>query len=435
MSLFFALLLLSAAAGLVFMASLVGVYSASFLLSVHLFLGIAVRSLYLITVRPDQVDILAPWLLRPDDIPFGELVLFLGAFIAVWLLLGARGRIRNARYLPAFSRVPDPDSRRVAKVWVLFILSLAAFYAAAISNYGGLVNYLFIVSSRVSEAVAGFSYYALFADLAVVASAFLYYYYRRTPPTIARRVAITIAVASILAFLFSQGGRGNLIQYVITLLIISHAASRKRKQRPIGALVGALAVAVLVTVVGLSVRLSTQENVSYLEAQQKVVENLAASTLAPFAMVDSYMIARELVFSRGHDYGYQFLTNVVKPIPRTVWPDKPVPLAIQIREAFWGDTLGGIPPGYIGEGYIAFGLAGVVLFGAVLAILARLVDGWYRGAKYDPRYALLYAILAPYFAFNLVRGGTDIGFVRMIIVTAAFLLVRWVIRARFRIVR
>ncbi|WP_158660895.1 O-antigen polymerase [Aerococcus viridans] len=91
---------------------------------------------------------------------------------------------------------------------------------------------------------------------------------------------------------------------------------------------------------------------------------------------DSYsMLARALIFSdsNGVTFGMQLLGNLFFFIPRSVWPSKPIGSGAMIGQSFnWPFTNVSMP--YIGEGYINFGIFGVILFASILAILVSKSD-------------------------------------------------------------
>ena len=105
----------------------------------------------------------------------------------------------------------------------------------------------------------------------------------------------------------------------------------------------------------------------------------------------------------------------MRPVPRSVWLDKPQLLGIRIRQEFWGDSLGGIPATVFGEFYVAFGylglLVGSIFLGWVLGMLERL----YRLSIVQPDVAVLYGILTVTVVFTVVRSGLEIGIVNIAI--------------------
>ena len=96
---------------------------------------------------------------------------------------------------------------------------------------------------------------------------------------------------------------------------------------------------------------------------------------------------RELLFvshavAEGMDLqlGYTYFTQLVNPIPRAIWPDKPVADAgLLLARAYGAVDKNGEPtmtvsPGFLGEAYLNFGLLGLVLVPALAGVLVRAWD-------------------------------------------------------------
>lgn len=129
-----------------------------------------------------------------------------------------------------------------------------------------------------------------------------------------------------------------------------------------------------------------------------------------------------------HLRGTSFVTWAIAPIPRTVWPDKPI---VRI-----GDVLGpvvfekehvrsGVPPGFVGELYINFGYFGVIagMF-ALGAVLRLLYVGFWPFLATDGSALLVYTISVVLLSFSLVAndfGGMMIGIARSLITLAIVL--------------
>lgn len=91
-------------------------------------------------------------------------------------------------------------------------------------------------------------------------------------------------------------------------------------------------------------------------------------------------------------YGSTFLNYLVAPIPRSVWPDKPIiDSGVGVGTAIYGTDGTSIPPGLVGEAYWAFGILGVVtgapIFGGIIRVLT---DRLLASALQDPGYAVVY---------------------------------------------
>ncbi|MFW6012085.1 MAG: O-antigen polymerase [bacterium] len=104
--------------------------------------------------------------------------------------------------------------------------------------------------------------------------------------------------------------------------------------------------------------------------------------------------------------GKSFLTWLVAPIPRTVWPEKPViRVGVTLGEDVFekGRRTSGVPPGFIGELYLNFGYLGV--FGGMLAlgmVLRMLYASFWPLLGSNPSALLLYTVLVFPLTLSLV---------------------------------
>lgn len=117
-------------------------------------------------------------------------------------------------------------------------------------------------------------------------------------------------------------------------------------------------------------------NSSFLEVISNgivIPDTSQAFTLGDF---DAFsMLARSIIYvdNVGSTFGHQLLGNLLFFIPRSIWPLKPVGSGVVIAEYFgWDFTNVSCP--YIAEGYINFGLIGVIIFSIVLAIITKNAD-------------------------------------------------------------
>ncbi len=103
-----------------------------------------------------------------------------------------------------------------------------------------------------------------------------------------------------------------------------------------------------------------------------------------------------------YDNGRSIAAWFVAPVPRALWPGKPLVSSGPILGAvIYGNTASGVPPGLIAESYWNFGLAGVLLLPGLFGFAIRRVsDLWSPWARNSPQAAVLMAIVA-------VRPGID----------------------------
>lgn len=95
---------------------------------------------------------------------------------------------------------------------------------------------------------------------------------------------------------------------------------------------------------------------------------------------DSYsMLARSIIYVNLMDitYGKQLIGALLFFIPRSIWPTKAVGSGFLMAQGF-GWTFKNVSCPYIAEGYLNFGILGVILFAFVLGRLERRLDYSYQ---------------------------------------------------------
>lgn len=125
---------------------------------------------------------------------------------------------------------------------------------------------------------------------------------------------------------------------------------------------------------------------------------------------DSYsMLTRVIIYtaSNGLSFGRQLFGNILFFIPRSIWIEKPIGTGSMIANNLgWQFTNVSCP--YIGEGYINFGIIGVIIFAGVLGVLSKKLDNSYEGSIENEESTINYVdIVYPFtlgFLFFILRG-------------------------------
>lgn len=118
---------------------------------------------------------------------------------------------------------------------------------------------------------------------------------------------------------------------------------------------------------------------------------------------DAYsMIARSLryVDSFGATGGYQLIGSLLFFVPRALWPTKPEGSGNLVCAA-QGQTQLNISSPLPAEGIVNFGVAGLILFAIVAALICRTVDRWFVESKSPVRLFYPFACLLLFF---IMRG-------------------------------
>jgi len=220
-------------------------------------------------------------------------------------------------------------------------------------------------------------------------------------------VSVGLLLASILAF--TTGGRNNLILLLFAILCKHLIGVRVTKQ--------AFRLAILTFVAGVisAVVINLRHLSQAVHGSASTSGSKFSAAVTGVTFIDH--IAQSMLFAgqNGFDYGIRYLKLPLFFIPRSLWPDKPLPLSQLMRGFVFGDEQGGIPPGLFGESYIAFGAIGILLTAVLWAFVLSKVDGILKFARRSSSayHSMLVAVLAPLISFMMVRGGTDIGIYRV----------------------
>ncbi len=107
----------------------------------------------------------------------------------------------------------------------------------------------------------------------------------------------------------------------------------------------------------------------------------------------------------GYSYGMQFLGGIFFFIPRSIWPTKPIGsghmLANDFLIPFHNLWLSNISCPIISEGYLNFGLIGIVFFAILLSIFVKKIDSWLNHKNQTYK---IFAIYSSFWLFYLLRG-------------------------------
>jgi oligosaccharide repeat unit polymerase len=228
--------------------------------------------------------------------------------------------------------------------------------------------------------------------------------------TFADRFLVVLACLIGAALSLGSGGRSVIVLYLFAIFfkVFLRASPGKLIVISIIALSGIFVISESV----ISARYSLQKiSASSAIGRSSSVER----ALTGLTFIDHIALSVRYSDDIGHDFGQSYLAAAGTPIPRQLWQDKPLMLSTRMQAYRFGTSTGGVPPGIIGEAYIAFGFVGVIsaaaAFGWLLSLVDRRID---RARLYDDRLSLAFGgVMAPLIGFAMVRGGVDIGVMRV----------------------
>ncbi|WP_226479855.1 O-antigen polysaccharide polymerase Wzy [Natrinema amylolyticum] len=212
--------------------------------------------------------------------------------------------------------------------------------------------------------------------------------------------------ATFLPFYTSQ--RSTLLLFLIALLVIAYYLDEQ--------VTGAKLVSVVPTGIFLSNAMLQFRKASWQGASALEVGNL----LRPESLIGFFEANRGNVVAHAHilhmvpeESGYRFgstlFTWAVFPVPRAVWPSKPINLGQQLGVLIYARGEGivgsGTPPFIAGELYLNFGIVGVLVGGLVLGVIVGKVMGYLRpSSATNPGLVIFYSIFATQFVVGTMRG-------------------------------
>jgi oligosaccharide repeat unit polymerase len=313
--------------------------------------------------------------------------------------------------------------------------SFLLYLEIMINIVGSFDELFYLLLSRAVSTMAGRAYVGVLTYIVIIVTAMIAHSHFRAKVLgvrSARRLMFYFMFAVSLIMLIVLGGRGAVLQFLLLILIICYSCRGDRVRVSIR-LLSFVLISVIVVVVGLAVRHSMQKKVSFYNTYNELSGNLVQTIISQFALFDHYMLAKKYVDINGYDYGEQYFAYLSRPIPRSIWPEKPTLLGIKIREEFWGDTQGGITPTVFGEFYTSFGYFGLIAGSAFIGYLIRFLEQLYQRSLVKSDSSVLYGILTVNIIFTMVRSGLEIAFVNILIYIALISVINIMLRLRLKV--
>lgn len=393
-----------------------GFLSPHFLVCALLFWGTCVRALVVVSFLAGQSDYSLALLYFDSSALLETLVFFLiyaGSFeFFAFLFRKSVSEKLSAPTYKHWAAAGEMTSTGYRLLMLAAAIAWLSYFWLVTSRFGSIEAAAIAFAERVSGNVQGLAYSALLVDFFLVVTLYLYLSYRAG--WFRRAIVVRCFLALAFGTLIFLSGRGSLLQFLLSVLIVRSVFTQRRTGLKLHVLVFPLVV-LMVAVGGLSIRNSAQQGIPLRDALQQTSQNALSTVTSPFAIYDQYLLAKEYVALNGHDHGLLYAEVLTRPVPRSFWPEKPLPLSIRVREQFWGDRLGGTPPGLPGEAFIAFGYVGFLLVPPLLGLLVWWLEAMFRMSAKENRLVLLPALLVPIVSFSLVRSGVDVAFARLVI--------------------
>lgn len=196
---------------------------------------------------------------------------------------------------------------------------------------------------------------------------------------------------------FVSSSRSLLLYFFVALFIVHHVLSGGWRSKQVNVAI----VMVLSVIVSMgALRFIQQRSVSYAEYSEEVGVGRSVGRVAVtnnFLGIKKTSVLLDIVPSQvAHSYGSTYFLWLVAPIPRSIWPEKPI---VRIGGVLGAKVYGtrdtnGIPPGFVGEAYYNFGWLGIpfvaFLFGAGIR---WFYEAFGKRSYWNSKSLLLYSVL------------------------------------------
>lgn len=410
----------------IFYESKFGLTAPIFLFFFHFFVGTAIRELVL--RLSNYQDILAPWVLMNEKTHImSTAILFYLTYSMVLILRLIPKKTIDYR---CGSAEDFYNSSVLFKLSIIYFMVLFLYLLINVFVFGSIESALIIYTSRGVDEIRGLGFLSIMPD--VINAVFLFHKVISTKTGLHKRINILMFFITLAIFVF-LGARGNLIQFIIMILLLNSLVLKERLF--FNKHIAILIICVFsVIYLGYSARIAIQNNMTLNESLSLSSEKIITVLSAPFALQDHFMLATKYADLNGLQYGNSYCNAFLNIIPRSFWSEKPELLGAMVRKQFWGDSLGGIPPGLIGETYIQFGGGFFIIFPIFVSIVLHkfhsIQERIIFNSAFNPTQYILYAVILVYFCFNILRGGIDVGFTRLVLNVFSIYFIAHIIRAK-----
>lgn len=365
---------------------------------------------------------------RRDTEPYITQVNLLASIAILSTILGSRftGKRLTKSELVGTSAIARNFKPSLAVSFFLFIFWMFLYFYWAINQDNPIAAVFGSRSSQRSFGIVkdnGYLVDSLYGALGVI-TAWLAYSISENNSKLTKLILPACLFFTIPSIL--QGDRSKSVFFLVVISII--LTGRGKKINRIYILIALVLIPILV--VAPRVYRQSQDTISNLGSAAFSADNIVDTfTKEDTAMAPTLAILLgELGSKLPYQYGESYLNLVAKPIPRTLWPGKPVEFDTQLmRVLFPTYSASGVGFAFsaISEPLVNFGLFGVVLFFIGIGRINRLnLDTLVRGRTTVSIF--LNAWIAG-FMFVLIRGNLSVDFQR-----AVFPLVSGLIVLSFR---
>ncbi len=259
----------------------------------------------------------------------------------------------------------------VFTVFFLIGVTLIFFYLNAISFITDLSDKGISTKRFIGDNRTVFGFLSIGSNIiAVLTIVHALYYYNVKRTKVNRLILIFLFFLAILIPIIART-RVDIVYLLLSILVIKHYSYKKIKLKY---LLGFIFISfTILSILGSIVKVKDEDTTINFNFSS-IIENIV---YAPhfLGVGKTSVIIATIPEKESFHFGKSYLSILFAPIPRPMWPEKPV---IRVGR-FVGQNLyekgnfTGVPPGIVGESYLNFGWAGIFIIPFLLGALIKKI--------------------------------------------------------------
>lgn len=300
-------------------------------------------------------------------------------------------------------------------VFVVCVVATVASLVSAIAIWAQLGGFstISILFGRAKLELGGYHYLTLGITLlrASILIAWAYSITHKFPRSVIWGQVVLYSIINV-----TLGGRNQvvglwLMLFVVHLLLTKETLSfgggmSRLRKISTGALVVGVSLVLLVVIRGFR----TTYDASTLGLGATIVESVGSSLVAfitplitEFDQMEVFativaITPIQIPFWNGQSY----LDIFTLPVPRSLWPEKPIPVRLTLGNLIRGQNVG-IPMTMIGEFYINFGIFGIVSGMSLFGVMCKTLDRWAYTFRDNPSVIIFFVFVLTNLPIILTR--------------------------------
>ena len=296
---------------------------------------------------------------------------------AIFALIGGSAITRENPILPIFELEKSHlNMRKAIKLSAFLILLLAVYFQIWARTQGSIIQVLFGTRALKSSIEVDYSNgYALDTLYAVFGIMSFWYFVAVLKHHRFKHILLVVCIALLTPALFT-GNRFFIIYYGLVLVLINIGKTRQVNRKV------AIFLIILLPLIVVIPR-EARNSVAGLNTQTAKQMFTTATFLKTFSGEDLAMAPALSILIQSEStrlYGSSYIGMLTKPIPRNLWPSKPIPIDTQIMFRIFPEVAKhtGFAFSALSEPYLNFGAIGVVLF---FFLFGKLNSRLFKGAS------------------------------------------------------